>query len=620
LKITSPYVQVSPGNTYTVSCWIAADPPRQVTVGLGSGYFRDGRKTNKHFSASKRWRKISFSAILPPSPDDRYYFVLQTDGKGRLFLDAIALRAGNSSEYIPASKAEVGFSRQKSKKLFFKAENITLNFRAINYSKEKAELKIWSTDFWGETDLLATTSLEGGKGRDLPIHFPSGRTGYYLLRAEVDLNGSLQDASEIAIGIVPPIRLRPALHSPFGGHVRFNDEMLEYAKMLGVKWLRMHPPHGTKWFIVEKERGMFAFDDAPIRLAKKKGFHILGILASSPRWASSAPRDNSSESVGGFRSYPPSNLLDWHNYVFQTVKHFRGIIDHWEVWNEPDTDFFRISGTMEILSKKAVVYKGLLESAYIAAREANPHAVIVGGCASHEPLLSWSEKIFRQGAFPYLDVLSFHRYTDGRPGDTLPTATRSYIEDLSTLTKKYGGRAEKPIWETESGVMYPETNYQNIKEIVSGYALPADEGPAFLVRNYIHLLSSGVEKWFYYHMFVSRQSDRREGTGFFEWDGSPRPLAVAYAVLSNIIDGCVFTKSIQNDDGVAGAVFENDFKRVTLLWRKGAFSLPTLNFPLKFKNKMKLVDIMGNERNPIKQDGQLLIPLSKNPVYLIERK
>jgi hypothetical protein len=234
--------------------------------------------------------------------------------------------------------------------------------------------------------------------------------------------------------------------------------------------------------------------------------------------------------------------------------------------------------------------------------------------------LSWSEKIFRQGAFPYLDVLSFHRYTDGRPGDTLPTATRSYIEGLSTLMKKYGGRAEKPIWETESGVMYPETNYQNIKEIVSGYALPADEGPAFLVRNYIHLLSSGVEKWFYYHMFVSRQSDRREGTGFFEWDGSPRPLAVAYGVLSNIIDGCVFTKSIQSDDRVAGAVFENDFKRVTLLWRKGAFSLPTLNFPLKFKNKMKLVDIMGNERNPIKQDGQLLIPLSKNPVYLIERK
>jgi hypothetical protein len=186
--------------------------------------------------------------------------------------------------------------------------------------------------------------------------------------------------------------------------------------------------------------------------------------------------------------------------------------------------------------------------------------------------------------------------------------------------KQYGGGAEKPIWETESGVMYPETNYQNIKEIVSGYALPADEGPAFLVRNYIHLLSSGVEKWFYYHMLVSRQSDRREGTGFFEWDGSPRPLAVAYAVLSNIIDGCAFTRSIQGDDRVAGSVFENDFKRVTLLWRKGAFSLPSLPFPVRFKNKMKLVDIMGNERNPIKQDGHLLIPLSKNPTYLIESK
>ena len=115
--------------------------------------------------------------------------------------------------------------------------------------------------------------------------------------------------------------------------------------MLGVSWLRMHPPLGTKWFIVEPEKNRFQFIDQPIQYAKKLGFHILGSLDTTPRWASSAPNHLQNEKAQGYRAYPPEDISDWEHYVSQTVAHYKGVIDHWEIWNEPDSGgFFKLNG------------------------------------------------------------------------------------------------------------------------------------------------------------------------------------------------------------------------------------------------------------------------------------
>ena len=61
---------------------------------------------------------------------------------------------------------------------------------------------------------------------------------------------------------------------------------------MGVKWLRMHPPLGTKWSVVEKEKGHFRYYDKEISLAKDAGSQVLGSLDQTPRWASDAPGDD----------------------------------------------------------------------------------------------------------------------------------------------------------------------------------------------------------------------------------------------------------------------------------------------------------------------------------------
>ena len=618
VKVTSSYVNIYPNRNYTISCWMTADTQRQITIGLGNGYFGTGRKFKKTCSVSQTWQKFSFSTPLAPGPDNAYFFFMETSGKGRVLLDGVCLREENADAYKPPALAEVGFSRTNLKLIRFLDDYGKLVLNAVNHTRADAETIVTFTDYWGTKHQLASFRVPGGKRMEQNIPLPSDTTGYKNIRAEIKINGDIQDASELAIAVVPRPIDGAQTGSPFGGHVKFNSEMLEYARMLGVKWLRTHPPDGTKWFVVEKNKGTFTFFDAPFQMAKKKGFHLLGLLGTSPRWASSAPDKETSEAVGSFRSYSPKDNRYWHNYVFNTVKHFKGTIDHWEIWNEPDTQFFKIPESNIFRPDKPTAYCALLKIAYDAAKIANPNSKIIGGSAVKVPLSQWTEEITEADALNSLDILSYHQYFGRLPGTSLFKSIASGVNNLKSIMGKSGPEVKKPIWNTEGGIIFTATKYRNIHEVTLDYALPPDEGPIYLIRNYVRLLGSGVEKLFFYNLFASHQIDRREGTGFFEWDGSPRPLAAAYAVLAKNIGDCFFLKYIQDNPDVTQAVFSGNSKKVTIMWRNNKSSKKKLLLPVGNHPDARFSDIMGNCYPAEIVNGKKFLDLSKYPIYMIE--
>jgi len=618
LRITSPYVQLPAGRQFTLSCSLAADPPRSALISIEGGSWNSGPKTNKKkIEIGKEWKKYSLSLELPQAPENKYYFMLESVGPGQLDVDAISLQETAIDNYVPAKDIEVGFVRENTAKLFSVGEQINLQVRTANYGGADAVLTVKAYDFWDRPQKLFSASLIKQGVGEFFFELPSDKTGYFRLVAEVGDKNGIIDVAEMAVGILPePSSSCSIESSPFGAHFRFNEEMLDYASMLGVKWLRMHPPEGTKWFIVEKEKGKFKYSDAQILMAKKKGFNILGLLSSTPRWASSAPEELTSEAVGSFRSYPPVDLADWENYVFKTVEHYKGIIDHWEVWNEPDTSFFKVNWSAD----RARAYTRLLKAAYAAAKKANPEVTIIGGCASQGAPSAWFGKIFSKGAYDYMDALSFHRYTDGRPGDAMPVPTSSYVDELRRLMDEYGNGAPlKPVWETESGLMQTATNYGNIEEFSIDFQSSPKDAAAYLVRNYTHLLASGVEKWFYYNGFVSSRIDRREAAGFFEWDGSPRPLAVAYAVLSNIIGCSDFKEYVETNPHVAETIFEGPGKRVAIIWGKEENAAADFSLDANDAYTYEVFDLMGKKLVFDFENSKIPLPQGGIPVYIIRR-
>ena len=392
--LTSPYVKVNTGRKYSLSLWLSSDKNRSIRIGLGAGSFGQGVSQAKAFKVSRVWKKYTFSTVLPPAPEDAYHVFVESNGDGNIWIDGVQLEEGDATQYASHSLAEIGLMREGISTLYEVGKDVPL---AAVVSSEKGgsfHILIKSVSFGGVISTLwnGDDVLAPNERREIKFDCPADRPGYYKLIAEVSKSGKLLDSSEMAVGFVAKRATEPGLDSPFGGHARFNLESFNNMKMLGVGWLRMHPPLGTKWFIVEKDKGKFVFHDEPILLAKSMGFNILGSLDTTPRWASTAPSDLSGQGVDGYRSYAPKDLADWENYVYQTVLHYKGIIDTWEVWNEPDSGgFLKVAGLMG-QHRKPAVYAELLKTAFIAAKRANPNAVIVGGVGTGQPPATWVEE------------------------------------------------------------------------------------------------------------------------------------------------------------------------------------------------------------------------------------
>jgi hypothetical protein len=186
--------------------------------------------------------------------------------------------------------------------------------------------------------------------------------------------------------------------------------------------------------------------------------------------------------------------------------------------------------------------------------------------------------------------------------------------------RKYGKGSEKPIWESESGIMYPESAYQNILQVSPGPPLSGKDAAAYIVRNYVHLLASGVSKWFYYSAFVAHRIDRSDATGFFEWDGSPRPPALAHANLAWIIGTAKYSHALQLGNAINGEEFVDANRVIDIVWAKGwsdgkktVVTIPAkTSFP-----RCTVYDIMGGVLDKMENKKEINVVAGKDPVYVV---
>ena len=625
MRITTPPFETVPGDAYTVSLWIKAASPRTVLVSLAESASGANSVVTSRVQVTRSWERRHFTTKLRPSSARSHYLIIEGSGQGTVLVDGIQVQAGVGAEFSPARPTEVGFARSATPPIFYKGQPIALELCLAIFepANEDYSVLVTSTAFDGsQTVLMSARPTGGSKRKCLTVRHPSNQTGYFRLRASVRKRETVVDRATIAIGIVPQNAGPPKISSPFGGHARFNPTSLEAMKMLGVSWLRLHPPLGTKWFVVEPEQGQFEFIDAPIRYAKKLGFNILGSLDTTPRWASSAPSAMKSEAANGFRAYPPTDIAAWENYVATTVSHFRGVIDHWEIWNEPDSGgFLRVPGLAARLfgdEKKADVYVKLAKSAYREAKRVNPDSVVVVGAGTGHPPVRWIDRLFENGISDHFDVLSFHYYTAGRPVDVHDVPARERVNDIRTVVERHA-TGDVRLWETESG--FPLSMCSPLAFVDAGeYCASREEAVAFLLRNYFEWIGSGVERWFFYHMFFPDRTDRTRLAGFFEWDRSPTALAVAYAVLSDTLRGMEYLRSFDVGSDIAAIEFASDEAFVTAYWLKEWASDRAVRMKVEAPGDSQgasILDAMGVEYERVKAGQSSSIEIGSVPVYKI---
>jgi hypothetical protein len=212
------------------------------------------------------------------------------------------------------------------------------------------------------------------------------------------------------------------------------EETYEHLGRLGAKWARCQ----TGWNRCETTKGEYDFawlDDVTDNLLKAGVQPWFSLSFGNQLYMEGVPET----AVGCVPLYFGDEAISgWSNFVGALIRHFKGRVSHYEVWNEPNHPSFWYPAT-----PCPEDYAKLVEITAQAVKAEMPDAVLIGGSTAGLDL-EFAERILVAGAGTWLNRYSFHPYC------LVPEAgyTNS-IACLKALMAKYAPHVK--LWQGENG-------------------------------------------------------------------------------------------------------------------------------------------------------------------------
>lgn len=305
----------------------------------------------------------------------------------------------------------------------------------------------------------------------------------------------------------------------FGVHVLRSIQNRPWAEV-GFGSIRLHDANVT-WLDLEPKRDIWNWErlDRIVIASRAAGAKILLPLQATPEWASSKPENNGSYGHGA--NAMPTDIRLWENYVRKVVGRYKGKIEAYEVWNEPNLkNFFDgTPGEMELLTRRAASI----------IREVDPSAKLVCASITGSYGIAWLKAYLATGIGRQCDVIGYHLYTHHQSPESILPIIKSIRQVMSDM-----GVGNKPLWNTESGWLAALDG--PIDPTSSGFrsdarVLTEAEVSAYVPRALLLARSAGVDRFYWYAWdHLTMGLSRGRGT---EWG---RPGRV-YASFVRLVGG-----------------------------------------------------------------------------------
>jgi len=107
------------------------------------------------------------------------------------------------------------------------------------------------------------------------------------------------------------------------------DDLAKLTKLCGLTWIRDR----ITWGELENPRNKWIGNtkyDLSADIQTKNGLKVYQVFHATPDWA---------QEVKNSHSFP-DDLRDAYNFASEMAKRYKGKVDAWEVWNEPDITAF----------------------------------------------------------------------------------------------------------------------------------------------------------------------------------------------------------------------------------------------------------------------------------------
>ncbi len=593
----SDAVSVIPGHPINVACRIRADRPTEVW--LGSMFC--GRRRE----VGDEWVEMKATGRLPLRPLGNVWMAISAAGPATIWVKDARVWQGEENKASTAARAALIADRHP-----FSYYNQPDGPRLRLLSVDGPVTLNWEVENLASETVRSGTHNAGREPAQKSLDMTDLPCGWYRARVAWSA-GEERRTNEATFCVLPPSeRATSAEESPFGAHVSPGPTGIKIARAVGVKWLRLHPPNYTKWRTVEPESGQHVWHDEAIRRLRQAGFSLCGSLDRCPDWASSAPADTpeSSSFYKGRGAWPPRDWAEWERYVATVVRRYRGQIDTWEVWNEPNlTDWFNpLPGRT-----RAETYVDMLRHTYPVVKRENPEATVLGGCvagvlAEDEPAGRFAYEMIERGGLEWMDRFSYHQYLL-RAVDEGPHPIDTWLPKLQKAMKQDGH--DRPIINSEGGLRRTDSSLTHRLPDESIY-VTTDRMASLLVRQYVAQLALGVRRFYFYNFFVYGRPRASRFCGFLEGDGQPRPTVPAYATMTWLLDRARFQRTDHPKPGVWVHRFGTPRGPLVVAWARTG-TTAELDLP----DAAKAWTVVGTPepvRNPM--------PIGEAPTYVLLRQ
>ena len=362
----------------------------------------------------------------------------------------------------------------------------------------------------------------------------------------------------------------------------------------GVRWLRPWLAWENTWRTQEPRPGEWDPQalDAALRRTERRGLRYVPILFAAPDWIADPGRS----------SVPPVERMDeWAAWVEKLVARYRGRVDVWEAWNEPDLMW------PEDTRHSGEHYLALLRATWEGAKRADPTCTVQG--LSHAGYEDWLVKVGDLGAAPYMDEETIHSYA-------LPKDFTAHIERRKTLLAAHG-LGDKPVSINEFGApafdFSPAYSAQyNCSEAWQAGVLTANYAQAFA-------LTEGRAFWF---CTLDPRDPAHESQ--WTWDAGigvlylgflPKLSYAALAGVAQMLDGRECFGRVEATRTVRHVAFEGP---VSVVWSDGPQQEPRLSATALGCAPEERLTVRDMLTNPVAagRARELTLDLSAGPVYV----
>lgn len=285
--------------------------------------------------------------------------------------------------------------------------------------------------------------------------------------------------------------------------------------------------------------------------------------------------------------YTDDGRLGYANYALNVVNKYPQVKEV-EVWNEYNAGTF-ITGPAT--ANKPLYYKLMLQKVYETIKPTHPNVQVVAG-ATVPVAHGYLQKLFAQGAMPFLDAVSVH----------YPNYIEIEIDDLRKIIKAANGGLEKPIWVTEFSTFAFNTADQYAKA-------------SYVAQAAVRMLSARVDRMYYYLLmddgnfpYMGLVGSASLTYGKFR----PHPSLIVYANVIRQISGATYQSRFATSPSVYALRFQRGADQLLALW-----STRPVRVAISTGSDLQMTDMMGGTSTITPVDGKVSMALNKDVRYIV---